>query len=183
MPSLEDVLWTQSRTTGTWESKFLINGRTYQLFDVGGARSERKKWITAFEDVSMVIFTLDLSCYHQVLNEDAGTNRMEEQFTLWDSIVNSRWFSSARIAVLLTKEDKLTPDRLRRHPFGERFPDYSGDPESADDIIKYIIWRLDGLISRQENFRSGRVRFCRSGTISESLGVWEKLLSVAGNSF
>lgn len=154
----------------------MINGGTYQLFDVGGARSEHRKWITAFDDINMIIFTIDLSCYHQALNEDIGINRMNEQFRLWESIANSDWFASARITVLFTKGDKLTPDRLRRHRFGAGYADFAGDPGSADDIIKYIIWRLDGLIDRQANIDSGRITFCRSGTISESLNLWEKLM-------
>lgn len=183
LPSLEDATWAHAQTTGTWESKFLINGTTYRIFDVGGARSERKKWVHVFESVNMLVFTLDVSCYHQVLEEDHETNRMSEQFVLWDSIANSRWFSSARIAVLFTKEDKLTPDRLRKHPFGEMDRDYHGDPESVEDIIKYLTWRLDGLLNRELHAStgrdgSGRVTFCRGGTISESMKVWETLLAV-----
>lgn len=178
LASLEDVIWAHTKTTGTWESKFLINDTTYQLFDVGGARSERKKWVHLFERVNMVVFTVDLSCYHQVSNEDNDANRMEEQLMLWESIANSRWFVSSRITVLFTKEDKLTPTRLRRHPFAAKFTDYTGDPESAEDIIKYLTWRLDGLLDRELHARSGRVAFCRAGTISQSMGVWKKLLSV-----
>lgn len=124
----------------------------------------------------MIIFTIDLSCYHQALNEDIGINRMDEQFRLWESIANSDWFASANITVLFTKGDKLTEDRLRRHPFGAEYADFAGDPNSADDIIKYIIWRLDGLLDRRANIDSGRITFCRSGTIPESLNLWENLM-------
>ncbi|KAK2613420.1 hypothetical protein N8I77_000337 [Diaporthe amygdali] len=178
LPSLEDVIWAQTRTTGTWESKFLINGANYHFFDVGGTRSERKKWINVFPNVNMMVFTFDVSCYHQALNEDLDGNRMDEQFMLWESIANSHWFTNVRIVVLFTKADKLTPDNLMYHPFKSKFNDYNGDPESAEDIIKYLTWRLDGLVSRQLNTRSGRVTFCRAGTISESMRVWNDLLSV-----
>jgi hypothetical protein len=124
----------------------------------------------------MIIFTVDLSCYHQALNEDTGVNRMDEQFRLWESIANSDWFAGARITVLLTKGDKLTPDRLRRHPFGAGFADFAGDQNSTDDIIKYIVWRLHGLLDRRASRGSGRITFCRSGTISESLDLWKKLM-------
>lgn len=126
----------------------------------------------------MLIFTMDVSCYHQVLNENCSGNRLEEQFTLWQNLSNSHWFTDAKIVVLFTKEDKLTPDRLRRYPFGEQFTDYTGGPESAEDMVKYLTWRLDGLVDRQQNARSWRVTFCRAGTISDSIKVWDKLLSV-----
>lgn len=47
----------------------------YRLFDVGGQRSERKKWIHCFEDVTAIIFCVALSGYDQVLHEDETTVR------------------------------------------------------------------------------------------------------------
>lgn len=50
--------------------QFVIN---YRLFDVGGQRSERKKWIHCFEDVTAIIFCVAMSEYDQVLHEDETT--------------------------------------------------------------------------------------------------------------
>ncbi len=44
-----------------------------RLFDVGGQRSERKKWIHCFEDVTAIIFCVAMSEYDQVLHEDETT--------------------------------------------------------------------------------------------------------------
>ena len=44
-----------------------------RLFDVGGQRSERKKWIHCFEDVTAIIFCVAMSEYDQVLHEDEST--------------------------------------------------------------------------------------------------------------
>lgn len=41
------------------------------MFDVGGQRSERRKWIHVFDNVTAIIFTASLSGYDQVLREDA----------------------------------------------------------------------------------------------------------------
>jgi len=40
---------------------------------VGGQRSERKKWIHCFEDVTAIIFCVGMSEYDQVLHEDETT--------------------------------------------------------------------------------------------------------------
>lgn len=40
------------------------------MFDVGGQRSERKKWIHCFEGVTCIIFCAALSAYDMVLVED-----------------------------------------------------------------------------------------------------------------
>ena len=45
------------------------------MFDVGGQRSERKKWIHCFEDVTAIIFCVAMSEYDQVLHEDETTVR------------------------------------------------------------------------------------------------------------
>lgn len=44
-------------------SDFLWN--RYSLVDVGGQRSERRKWMHCFDDVKAVIFLVGLSGYHQ----------------------------------------------------------------------------------------------------------------------
>ncbi len=42
------------------------------MFDVGGQRSERKKWIHCFENVTSIIFCVALSEYDQVLLEETS---------------------------------------------------------------------------------------------------------------
>lgn len=42
----------------------------YIVIDVGGQRSERRKWIHCFENVTALIFIVSLSEYDQVLYED-----------------------------------------------------------------------------------------------------------------
>lgn len=42
------------------------------MVDVGGQRSERRKWIHCFESVSSIIFCVALNEYDQVLLEETG---------------------------------------------------------------------------------------------------------------
>lgn len=41
----------------------------YRMVDVGGQRSERKKWIHCFENVTSIVFLVALSEYDQILFE------------------------------------------------------------------------------------------------------------------
>jgi hypothetical protein len=50
-----------------------INLNCFRIFDVGGQRSERKKWIHCFEDVHAIIFIIAISEFDQVLLEDDTT--------------------------------------------------------------------------------------------------------------
>lgn len=54
-----------------WNGSFLImmGGLRGRMVDVGGQRSERRKWIHCFENVTSIIFLVALSEYDQVLAE------------------------------------------------------------------------------------------------------------------
>lgn len=45
------------------------------MVDVGGQRSERKKWIHCFEDVTTILFFVALSAYDLGLREDQAVVR------------------------------------------------------------------------------------------------------------
>lgn len=49
------------------------NDRKFRVFDVGGQKAQRRKWIHIFDDVHAVLFITSLSEYNQVLAEDNKT--------------------------------------------------------------------------------------------------------------
>jgi len=49
---------------------------SYRVVDVGGQRSERRKWIQCFDDVRAVLFVCALSGYDMTLFEDGKTVRV-----------------------------------------------------------------------------------------------------------
>jgi guanine nucleotide-binding protein subunit alpha, other len=70
IPNDQDVLRSRLRTTGITETIFDLGSLTYRMFDVGGQRSERKKWIHCFENVNCLLFLVAISGYDQCLVED-----------------------------------------------------------------------------------------------------------------
>ena len=70
IPNDQDVLRSRVKTTGITETTFIIGDLTYRMFDVGGQRSERKKWIHVFDNVQVVLFLVAISGYDHVLVED-----------------------------------------------------------------------------------------------------------------
>jgi hypothetical protein len=51
-PNVDDVLRARVRTTGIIETNFRVGDVTYRMFDVGGQRSERRKWIQVINTAS-----------------------------------------------------------------------------------------------------------------------------------
>ncbi|KAI9021026.1 G protein alpha subunit [Phycomyces nitens] len=140
LPSDQDVLRSRVKTTGITETKFVLGDLTYRMFDVGGQRSERKKWIHCFENVTSIIFLVAISEYDQVLLEDETVNRMQEALTLFESICNSRWFSKTSTILFLNKTD-LFKQKLPLSPLEHYFPDYKGGPD-YNQASQYLMSRF-----------------------------------------
>ncbi|KAL3110077.1 hypothetical protein niasHT_015680 [Heterodera trifolii] len=135
-PSEQDILLTRIRTTGVTEQSFIIREMKFRVFDVGGQRSERKKWIHCFENVDAIIFVAAASEYDEVLFEDNETNRMVESMRIFESICNSHWFTSTSIILFLNKKD-LFEEKLKRTPISVCFSEYNG-PQTYEHSIEYI---------------------------------------------
>lgn len=137
LPSKEDVLRSRVRTTGIVESKFEIEGNLFKMFDVGGQRNERKKWIHCFENVTAVIFVVAISAYDQVLYEDENTNRMMEALNLFEEICNSKWFQETAMMLFLNKKD-LFEEKIKKVSLKGCFPEFDGkdfDFEAGTEFI------------------------------------------------
>ncbi|EAL90625.1 G protein alpha subunit [Aspergillus fumigatus] len=141
IPNVADVLRARTKTTGIYETRFTMGQLSIHMFDVGGQRSERKKWIHCFENVTSIIFCVALSEYDQVLLEESNQNRMMESLVLFDSVVNSRWFMRTSIILFLNKVD-LFRQKLPRSPLSNYFPDYSGGND-VNRAAKYLLWRFN----------------------------------------
>ncbi|KAJ8662276.1 hypothetical protein O0I10_001969 [Lichtheimia ornata] len=140
IPLEQDVLRARLKSTGITEIRFQLGGLFIHMFDVGGQRSERRKWIHCFDSVASIIFCVALSEYDQVLLEESRQNRMLESLSLFESIVNSRWFIHTSIMLFLNKVD-LFQAKLTRVPLNKYFPDYGGGKD-ANKAAKYILWRF-----------------------------------------
>ncbi|KAG9008379.1 guanine nucleotide-binding protein subunit alpha [Tulasnella sp. 427] len=64
LPTDQDILRSRVKTTGIVENVFKVGETHYRVFDVGGQRSERKKWINCFDGVNALVFMVSLSDDH-----------------------------------------------------------------------------------------------------------------------
>jgi len=158
IPNLDDVLRARAKTTGITETTFSFGLLSIHIFDVGGQRSERIKWINCFESMTSIIFCTALSeydqvhflsllgpvlislfyyFYTQVLPEEQNQNRMEESLALFESVVNSRWFLRTSIILFLNKID-LFKTKIRRVPLERYVSPSSLLPLSRFFLISFL---------------------------------------------
>ncbi|KAF7304019.1 Heterotrimeric G-protein alpha subunit [Mycena indigotica] len=140
IPNEEDVLRARAKSTAIIETRFFMGDLSIHMFDVGGQRSERKKWIHCFESVTSIIFCTALSEYDQVLEEEKRVNRMRESLYLFESIINSRWFLRTSVILFLNKID-VFKRKLPKIPLGRYFPEYAGGND-LQKAAKYILWKF-----------------------------------------
>jgi hypothetical protein len=112
------------------------------MVDVGGQRSERRKWIHCFENVTSIMFLAALSEYDQVLVESDNEvikkkkhksdlsklnfqNRMEESKALFRTIITYPWFTNSSVILFLNKKDLLEEKIMHSH-LVDYFPEFDG---------------------------------------------------------
>ncbi|XP_037106520.1 guanine nucleotide-binding protein subunit alpha-11-like [Syngnathus acus] len=137
VPTEQDVLRVRFPTTGIHDYAFTINKITLRIVDVGGQKSERRKWIHCFENVTSLIFLASLSEYDQVLEESDTTNRMEESLALFYTTIHSPWFHTTSIILFLNKTDLLA-DKILTSDLKKYFPGFAGKTQDAEEAKKYI---------------------------------------------
>ena len=136
-PTDADILRCRNKTTGIIETALPIEERVYRIFDVGGQRSERKKWIHCFEGVTAVLFLVALSGYDSCLCEDKDSNQMQEALMLFDSICNSKWFVRTSMILFLNKVD-IFRTKILHSSVKQYFPDYDGDDHDYNATRNYF---------------------------------------------
>nr|XP_040564710.1 G protein alpha q subunit isoform X6 [Lepeophtheirus salmonis] len=138
LPSEQDILRSRVPTTGIIEYPFDLDGIVFRMVDVGGQRSERRKWIHCFENVTSIIFLVALSEYDQILFESDNENRMEESKALFKTIITYPWFQHSSVILFLNKKDLLEEKIMYSH-LVDYFPEYDGPKEDDKAARQFVL--------------------------------------------
>jgi len=136
-PSDQDIIWCKTRTTGIVDEDLTVDGFSFLLYDMGGQRHERTKWLHCMEGSSAVVFVASLSDYDSFLVEDHSTNSLHESLKLFEGVLN---MFSGPVYLLFTKADVLR-DKLADDStvsFASLHPDYRGSPRDYDQVLNHI---------------------------------------------
>ncbi|KAK0440031.1 heterotrimeric G protein alpha subunit 4 [Desarmillaria tabescens] len=144
LPTEQDIIQCRVRTIGIKETVLYLQERELTMVDVGGQKSERRKWIHCFQDVTSILFLVSLSGYDQCLVEDKDANQMQDAMTIWDSVCHSQWFKNTSVILFLNKND-LFEKKIPHSDIRNFFPDFDGergDVRAGRDYFKRRFMKL-----------------------------------------
>jgi len=135
IPTEQDVVLCRMRTIGIVCTKLAINNNVFNIYDVGGQRNERRKWIHCFDDVTAVIFVAALSEFDQVLFEDSSQNRMVEAIDIFHEHLYNSWFKKSAMILFLNKKDLFGEKiKLKDVASVSEWSDFNGPKWSESDM-------------------------------------------------
>lgn len=137
LPTHKQILHCRLKTTGVRALNFVHDNNFVQVIDVGGQRSERRKWMHYFDDVEVLLFCVAIDEYDMVLREDLATRAMDESVEVFKSVINSLWFRSKTIVVFLNKVD-LLEKKVATSNLQSYYEDFKGDPRVTADVVEFI---------------------------------------------
>ncbi|KAJ3425792.1 guanine nucleotide-binding protein subunit alpha [Anaeramoeba flamelloides] len=141
-PNTRDILNCRIPTSGVRLLNFNIDGIPWRVVDVGGQRSERRKWIHQFDNVTTLIYVVAVSEYNQKLYEKDGINRLDESLVLFTKTINNKFFKKKNCVILFNKYD-LFSEKIKIQDLKVCFPKYKGgkNVEKASKYIKNVFYK------------------------------------------
>lgn len=135
IPDDQDILRCRVMTEQITEIKFKVKEANFHMFDVGGQRDQRRKWIQCFNDATAVVFVTSLSGYNLTLKEDPSKNRLKESLDLFTQIWENRFLNEVSVILFLNKvdllEEKIDANKHRLEDFFPSFKYYKPNILSA----------------------------------------------------
>ncbi|WAR22524.1 GNAI3-like protein [Mya arenaria] len=136
VPTHQDILYIRRPTLGVIEHLFNVDDLIYRVIDVAGQKSQRKKWIHVFENVTVVLFFVALSAFDETLEEDESLNSLEDSLQMFHEVSHNHYLERTDFLLFLNKYDLFT-EKLKHVQFKTFVKTYSGD-NSPETCIKYI---------------------------------------------
>ncbi|KAF5650721.1 putative G alpha chain [Fusarium sp. NRRL 52700] len=152
VPTEHDWFHFDQRRLGRVVQEALVHRDTHtlQLLQITDRSTQRRKWIhIVVDDAACLLFICDLAVYDQSLLEDGTITRLHEYLILFDSLVNSRWFTQTPFFVVLSNVSAFGK-RILQSPLSNWFPDFKGGSD-GDAALKFLENRFRELAKAEQN--------------------------------
>jgi G-protein alpha subunit len=122
-PTKKDILYSRVKTTGVAERRFDMGTTIYRIFD--SIYPDKRRLIQYFEQVTAIIFSVDLAESDRVVDPATDTCLLQEDIAQFDAICNSRSFSRTPVILYFNNTDCFY-DKLNVLPLSAHFLDFQG---------------------------------------------------------
>ncbi|XP_076609380.1 guanine nucleotide-binding protein G(o) subunit alpha-like [Chaetodon auriga] len=167
VPTEADVLRVRVRTCGIIETQFQLNEMIFRFYDVGGQRSERRKWLSCFDCIQAVLFVVALSSYDMTLMEDPSRNQLQESLELFKSTCTSTVFRSCSLILLMNKTDLFREKILHS---GRHLRFYLSSYKGADGDVDAAAHHITAMFASC-NSRPGKPVYHHFTTATDTANV------------
>ncbi|KAJ7504961.1 guanine nucleotide binding protein, alpha subunit [Mycena galericulata] len=154
VPTNDHILRARLKTLGVSEHRMRLSdpyggiSREFRIFDVGGQRSMRQKWVPYFDDVDAIIFLASISAFDQVLAEDSRVNRLADSLELWKAIVSNNLLEKANMILFLNKVDILQAKLASGIRLADFLPSYGRRPNDFDSASRYVKHQFSSILKQ-----------------------------------
>ena len=114
------------------------------IYDVAGQRAAQTKWYHCFDNITAILYVVDMSEYAKDLVEDHQVSRIHGTLKRFKDTVNNASFRMKPTILLLNKMD-IFQESVRSKSIRCAFPDYKGDSHSVQESANFIIEKFTAL--------------------------------------
>ena len=116
----------------------------YRIYNVIGLHSKENEWIYSLDEMSILIYVVDVSAYNLSASDAAPSSCIQEDLALFEQICSSKWLAMTPILLLLSNTDVLK-SKLRGFPLADYFSDYKGSLTDLEAAKIFFRQRFLGL--------------------------------------
>lgn len=170
-PNFDDYLRIRTRSTGFAQTRLTADidrfgKHIFEFTDVGGQRSERKKWMKfIYEDINAVLYIIAISDYDLKLFEDNKTNRLVEAINLFKTImIKGKFFTNKSVLLFFNKYD-LFKAKIKNTPITVAFDDFPTNemnPNDEDDVVRFVAGKFLQVFEDQNVNLAGPLHILRT---------------------
>ena len=113
-----------------------------KFIDMGGLRSERRKWIHCFKQVGAIVFLASLSEYDQMMYGNQNITRLDESIALFQTVMD--WFEYSSFILFLNKMDIFKQKIMYSDShLSKYYPDFDGPVKDEISAQQFILSKFD----------------------------------------
>ncbi|KHN78631.1 Guanine nucleotide-binding proteinalpha-14 subunit [Toxocara canis] len=143
-----DILHCRVPATATVGTSFRYGDVNLRIINIGGQKSQCRKWMHLFDDVRVVLFIVDLTAYARKCVDDKTRQELHGVLKQFREVARSNTLWRAFMLLFFNKAD-LFVELLDLVPLSDCFPRYSGQKSQCRkwmhlfDDVRVVLFIVD----------------------------------------